>query len=260
MAKGDCDRGSELSQYRYVKTVYTCFYADDDVNRPNTGLDDKMSLISEIGGKTQHVLLRELLRNKEGLTVDALAKILDVSRNAVRQHIMSLERDGLVAKGKTQPSGGRPEQLYVLTPAGEERFPRQYSWFSEMLLQILQAEFGSAGLEEKLLEMGRSVANSLMMRLPDKGNTSKLIAAIAEIMQEIGYDAVAKTEDGEQEIEAHNCVFHKLATKCPQVCSFDLALLSSCSGREVEHRSCMVRGDDACRFRFVPTNGAVSTR
>jgi predicted ArsR family transcriptional regulator len=216
-----------------------------------------MSLISDIGG-TQQVLMRELLRNKDGLTVEALATILDVSRNAVRQHLTSLERDGLVAKGRTQASGGRPEQLYVLTHAGEERFPRQYSWFSEMLLQMLQAEFGSAGLEEKLVEMGRSVAKSLMMRLPDEENASKRVAAIAEIMQEIGYDAVTKTENGEQEIEAHNCVFHELAAKCPQVCSFDVALLSSCSGRRVEHRSCMVRGDDACRFRFDPAK--VSTK
>jgi predicted ArsR family transcriptional regulator len=216
-----------------------------------------MSLISDIGG-TQQVLMRELLRNKDGLTVEALAIILDVSRNAVRQHLTSLERDGLVAKGRTQASGGRPEQLYVLTHAGEERFPRQYSWFSEMLLQMLQAEFGSAGLEEKLVEMGRSVAKSLMMRLPDEENASKRVAAIAEIMQEIGYDAVTKTENGEQEIEAHNCVFHELAAKCPQVCSFDVALLSSCSGRRVEHRSCMVRGDDACRFRFDPAK--VSTK
>lgn len=217
-----------------------------------------MGLISEIGG-TQQVLMRELLRNKEGLTVEALAISLDVSRNAVRQHLTALERDGLVAKGRTQASGGRPEQLYVLTHAGEERFPRQYSWFSEMLLQMLRTEFGSAGLEEKLREMGRSVAKSLMTRLPDEGNASKRIAAIAAIMQEIGYDAVAKTENNEQEIEAHNCVFHELAAKCPQVCSFDLALLSNCSGRRVEHRSCMVRGDDACRFRFVPANRAVST-
>jgi predicted ArsR family transcriptional regulator len=218
-----------------------------------------MSLISDIGG-TQQVLMRVLLRNKDGLTVEALANILDVSRNAVRQHLTSLERDGLVAKGRTQASGGRPEQLYVLTHAGEERFPRQYSWFSEMLLQMLQAEFGSAGLEEKLLEMGRSVAEALMMRLPGEENAGKRVAAIAEIMQEIGYDAVTKTENGEQEIEAHNCVFHELAAKCPQVCSFDLALLSSCSGRRVEHRSCMVRGDDACRFRFEPANRAASTK
>lgn len=218
-----------------------------------------MGLISEIGG-TQQALMWELLRNKEGLTVEALANILDVSRNAVRQHLTALERDGLVAKGRTQASGGRPEQLYVLTHAGEERFPRQYSWFSEMLLQMLQAEFGSAGLEEKLLEMGRSVAKSLMTRLPDEGNASKRIAAIAQIMREIGYDAVTKTENGEDQIEAHNCVFHELAAKCPQVCSFDLALLSSCSGRRVEHRSCMVRGDDACRFRFVSANRAGSTK
>jgi predicted ArsR family transcriptional regulator len=196
-------------------------------------------------------LLRTLLRNKGGLTVQALAGALSVSRNAVRQHLTALERDGLVEKGKLQPSGGRPEQLYVLTSEGNEQFPRQYSWFSEMLLQVLQAQDSGSGLKEKLADMGRAVAASMRVRLSGKSGSTERIAAVAEIMQEIGYNAVAKIEGGEQLIEAHNCVFHKLAAKVPEVCSFDIALLSASSGRQVEHQSCMVRGGDACRFRFV---------
>ncbi|HEY1364439.1 MAG TPA: helix-turn-helix domain-containing protein [Xanthobacteraceae bacterium] len=205
----------------------------------------------ELTSGTQRTLLRELLRNRDGVTVDALTRALDISRNAVRQHITSLERDGLVARGKTQPSGGRPQQLYVLTSEGEELFPRQYSWFSEMLLQMLRGESGSAGLEQKLAEMGRAVAGSLQARLAREGDLNARIAAIADILQELGYDAAAKERDGELQIEAHNCVFHKLASQHPEVCSFDLALLSSCSDSEVEHSSCMVRGSDACRFRFL---------
>lgn len=210
-----------------------------------------MNAIIEATDSTQRSLMRTLLHNKDGLTVQALAQALNISRNAVRQHLTSLERDGIVAKGMTQPSGGRPEQLYVLTNEGNERFPRQYSWFSELLLQMLQAQPSGSGLDEKLAEMGRTVAASLKARLVDESGSKGRIAAIAEIMQEIGYDAVAKTENGEQQIEAHNCVFHKLAEKCPEVCSFDIALLSASSGCQVEHRSCMVRGGDACRFHFI---------
>jgi predicted ArsR family transcriptional regulator len=211
-----------------------------------------MHAITEAANTTQRSLMRILLRNKEGLTVQALAQSLDISRNAVRQHLTSLERDGLVAKGTTQPSGGRPEQLYILTNDGNERFPRQYSWFSELLLQTLQTQHDSIGLKEKLAEMGRGVAASLKARLVDANGSRGRIAAIAQIMQELGYDAVAKTGNGEQSIEAHNCVFHKLAVKHPEVCSFDLGLLSASSGCRVEHGSCMVRGGDACRFHFVP--------
>ena len=210
-----------------------------------------MNPITATGGSTQQSLLRALLRNKAGLSVEALSQSLDISRNAVRQHLAGLERDGLVSRGKTQSSGGRPEHLYVLTDAGNERFPRQYSWFSEMLLQLLQAEAGPAKLDEKLAELGRSIGLSMASRLSEAVGSEGRIAAIAAIMQEIGYDAVAKTAGGEQVIEAHNCVFHKLAAKCPEVCSFDIALLSTCSGGRVEHRTCMVRGGDACRFLFV---------
>lgn len=218
-----------------------------------------MNVMTPATEGTQRSLMRALLHNKEGLTVQALADALTISRNAVRQHVTALERDGLVAKGVTQPSGGRPEQLYVLTAEGNERFPRQYSWFSELLLQMLEAQAGRAGLAEKLAAMGRSVAASLEARLTDGSGSRARLAALAEIMREIGYDAAATTGHGEQVIEAHNCVFHKLAATCPEVCSFDLALLSAASRCRVEHAACMVRGGAACRFRFIPESDAQSS-
>jgi predicted ArsR family transcriptional regulator len=210
------------------------------------------ALIGDTEG-TRRALMRVLLRNKRGMTVQGVAQSLRISRNAVRQHLTALERDGLVAKGRIQPSGGRPEQLYVLTEKGNEQFARQYSWFSELLLQMLQAQNGSAGLAEKLGGLGRSVAGSITPQLAGEPGSPERISAVAATMQEIGYDAAAREENGEQLIEAHNCVFHRLAAKCPEVCSFDLALLSASTGCEVEHRSCMVRGGDACRFSFRAT-------
>ena len=62
-------------------------------------------------GDRQQQLLALLLRNKAGLTVDDLSQQLQITRNAVRQHLAALERDDLVQRGETKPSGGRPEQL-----------------------------------------------------------------------------------------------------------------------------------------------------
>ena len=66
-------------------------------------------------GERQKQLLKLLRGNKPGLSVDELSKGLDITRNAVRQHLASLEAAGLVTTGATRPSGGgRPQQLYVL--------------------------------------------------------------------------------------------------------------------------------------------------
>jgi predicted ArsR family transcriptional regulator len=52
------------------------------------------------------------------------------------------------------------------------------------------------------------------------------------------------------EIEAHNCVFHDLAKADQAICEVDLALLRSLSGKTVDHRRCMARGEGSCRFAF----------
>jgi predicted ArsR family transcriptional regulator len=203
---------------------------------------------SEPLGTTQRALLRALLHHAPGLTIDALAEALAISRNAVRQHITALERDGLLARGATQPTGGRPEQLYLLTDAGRERFPRQYSWLSEVMLRTLRTQLGPAGLAASLEAMGRAVADSLVTFPPDTPLTPRL-TAIGQTMTDLGYDTLPPEPAA---IEARNCVFHKLAAEIPEVCRFDLALLAQATGRAVEHQACMVRGDSVCRFHFVP--------
>jgi predicted ArsR family transcriptional regulator len=202
-------------------------------------------------GVTQRHLLRELLRYRDGMTIDGLAAKLEITRNAVRQHLTVLERDGHLTKGETKPTGGRPEQFYVLTAAGRESFPRQYSWFSEMLLQLLEAQVGSDKLKSSLAAMGRQIGATMKTKMSEEGKGSaRRIGSIAAMMTEIGYEAVASTKNGIPHIEAHNCVFHQLALKYPEVCSFDLALLAESSGSQIEHRTCMIKGDDACRFEF----------
>lgn len=202
----------------------------------------------ETAASTQDNILRLMLHNKSGITVEKLAESAGVTRTAIRQHLAAMERDGFVERGATQPTGGRPEHLYVLTQAGREHFPRQYSWFAELLLISLEEQTGKESAVESLSAMGRKVGSTL--HVTGAPGSAEQLRQIASAMTELGYDASAKKEEGETIIEAHNCVFHRLAEKNPDVCKFDLALLSESSGCNVEHRSCMVRGGAACRFSF----------
>ena len=91
--------------------------------------------MTEIFGESRKKLLRHLLRNKAGATIDELSRALGVTRTAIRQHLAALMRDALVVPGAARPTGGRPERLFVLTEAGKEAFPRHYSWFAELLME-----------------------------------------------------------------------------------------------------------------------------
>ena len=71
-------------------------------------------------------------------------------------------------------------------------------------------------------------------------------------MRELGYEAHLAASD---EIEAHKCVFHDLAMRDTAICAVDLALLGALSGRAIEHRRCMARGERSCRFAFGRPEG-----
>lgn len=215
-------------------------------------IESAMNGATEPRGTTRQELLVALLRRKRGLSVEAIAGELAISRNGVRQHLTTLERDGFVARGEAVASGGRPEQLYVLTPKGAESFPRQYSWFAELLLQEIAAQAGKKGLKNKLASLGQRIGATLQKKLSGPAASAERIASLAVAMNELGYDAAPVRQGDTLQIEAHNCVYHNLAAANQDVCTFDLALLASCSGAAVEHKACMVRGGESCRFQFTP--------
>lgn len=207
----------------------------------------------EILGGRQEALLRQLLRKKSGLTVDEIAEQLQITRNAVRQHLAALESDGLVAPGATRPSGGRPQQLYVLTDKGKELFPRHYSWFAQLVIEGIKREHGAGGLSERLSSTGAEIAKQLRAQRPGLNTHAQKVEGLTALMEELGYDARSMSgADGAPAIEADNCVFHELAFKNPEICHFDLALMGAFTDSTVDHQECMARGGNVCRFKFTP--------
>ena len=203
----------------------------------------------EILGNRQQALLRLLLKNKGGLTVDELSKQLDITRNAVRQHLAALENDKLITQGATRPSGGRPEQLYLLTDTGKEVFPRHYSWFAQLVVESIKEESGPDALGKRLGGMGEKIAQQLRAQNPGLKTHEQKVEKLSEVMEQLGYNSATVAQDG-LAIEADNCIFHNLAVQNPEICQFDLALLSTFTDSTVDHEECMAKGGNRCRFKF----------
>jgi|SRR5688572_6372581 len=205
-------------------------------------------------GTSQRELLQVLQRNKDGRTVDEIAGDIELSPTAVRQHLAALERRGYVQQVERRKTAGRPGFVFALSPAGNELFPRKYSWFTALVLGSLQREQGTDGLGQYLRGMAKSLAESLNAD-SENAEPRLRIAALAETMNQLGYDAELAHDDASgAEIRAYNCVYHHLARDYPQVCEFDLELMAQVSGRRVEHLECMVRGGQCCRFRLTGEN------
>lgn len=205
-------------------------------------------------GERQKQLLKLLRRGKPGLSVDELSKGLEITRNAVRQHLASLEAAGLVEAGATRPSGGgRPQQLYILTELGRESFPRQYSWLAQLVVASVQQEEGAENMGKRLGEIGAGVGRQLRSEHPGLTTHAEKVEKLAEVMEQLGYNAKTATfPGGETVIEADNCVFHRMAVRDTDICHLDRGLMETFTESKVEQHECMVHGGNLCRFRFKP--------
>lgn len=207
----------------------------------------------EILGLRQQELLNQLLKNKNGATVDELSTKLEITRNAIRQHLAVLEKDGLVTLGTSRPTGGRPEQLYILTEAGRELFPRHYTWFAQLIIESIKQESGEEALKQRMQMMGELVAKNLRQQHPALENQQQKVEQLAGIMKQLGYDADSnKPINDTPIIEANNCIFHNLAIKNPEICQFDIGLMSAFTDSSISHEECMASGGNVCRFKFTP--------
>ncbi|TJY55416.1 HTH domain-containing protein [Sinimarinibacterium sp. CAU 1509] len=201
-------------------------------------------------GRRQKDLLRLLLRHKDGLTVDELGQHLGITRNAVRQHLTALEADGIVCLGSVRPTRGRPTQVYALSVKGKELFPRQYGWLAQLIVESIRQEAGGPALRKRLTAMGIRVAEQLRQQHTTGRTRQDKVLKLAELMEQLGYSTSETSVLQPNIISADNCVFHDLAQKDPEICQFDLALLSTYTDSNVDLQECMAKGGNVCRFKF----------
>ncbi len=205
--------------------------------------------MNDRSGSRQHQILELMLKNKAGLSIDETADSLGISRNAVQQHFSILERDGYITTGGQKKTAGRPVRTFVLTESGVNHFPKQYAWFSELIVSDLIEEMGSESFKNYLHKLGDKLTSRLSVRFAGKSPEQR-IEELIRVMDELGFQtSPVQTEKEECSISACNCIYHDLAQKHEEICELDKALVSRLLDQEVELVECMAKGGHICRFK-----------
>ena len=98
------------------------------------------------------------LLRRASRTVEELAQALGLTDNAIRAHLASLERDGLVRQQGVRRGARRPSYAYDLTPEADRLFPKPYAPVLGQLLDVLAERLEPAEVEALLRAVGRRLA------------------------------------------------------------------------------------------------------
>jgi predicted ArsR family transcriptional regulator len=175
-----------------------------------------------------------LLRGKSG-TVNELAEKLELTDNAVRAHLLSLERDGLVRQSGVQRGARKPHFAYELTNEAERLFPKAYDALLNQLITVLKGRLPPDAIEDVLREVGRSLAPTPSSDESTEDLEGRVQKAL-EVLKAIGGSARAEREDGKLMIRSTGCPLSAAVVEHPEVCELAEALVAEIVGVPVrEH-------------------------
>ena len=197
------------------------------------------------------------LKTKGEQTSAQLARRLDVTPMAIRQHLAALEAESLVVHSQAPRSVGRPARLWNLTPAAAKRFPDSHADLTVDLLESMLDAFGEEGLDRLLAARAKRQLENYRERMPGRAAPlEKRVAALAKLRREEGYMAQwsrTKGQGGALTLVENHCPICAAAQTCQGLCRDELqlfrALLPNAKVERVEH---MLNGARRCAYRIIP--------
>jgi predicted ArsR family transcriptional regulator len=180
-----------------------------------------------------------------------LAGQFGLSTNAVRQQLVTLERDGYVAERSVRRGPTKPTLEYSLTESADSLFPQQYDKMLGAVLREVKDSFGKAGLDAVLSKLGERASEkyrSKMVASDPRGRALELAA----LLRENGVEAdVVETASGAIELREHNCPYSKTVSEHPEVCSIIHTVLHDVVSDGTRQVESIATGGSACRFEVA---------
>lgn len=180
-------------------------------------------------------------------TVNDLAAEFGLTDNAVRAHLLSLERDRLVEQSGMAKGYRKPHFLYQLTSDANRLFPKSYDSLLSRILSVFKRRLKPTVVEDLLEETGREIASGVSgsANEPLDVRLDRAIAALSEL----GGSASIVDEDARKMIKSNCCPFGEVVREHPEVCKLAESLVAEIVGEPVEEK-CDRGGVPRCRFEL----------
>ena len=183
--------------------------------------------------------------------MNTLAAQLRISDNAVRVHLIALERDGLIKRSGIVRSGtvGQPATEYDITPAGEQELSRAYPAALAALAAAAGDRLDARARRALFLEAGKRLAETTSSL--DSGTLLERAESCAALIDSLGGRTSVTSAKGAAIIEGAGCPLATAVRGEPSTCFMIEALIETHGGVHAE-QLCTHGDKPSCRFRVTP--------
>jgi predicted ArsR family transcriptional regulator len=207
-------------------------------------------ILAEIG-RTQRLEILNSLKRSKGMSVNELVRKMKMSYMGIKQHCLTLQRDGYLDTWRRPQKMGRPEMVYRLTRRTHDLFPSDSNQFTLELLKSVQESYGPNAPEKLLYNVFERKIATLKSRV--KGDTVEERAKwFARMRDSEGYMSQFTTdgkEAGPQILECHSPILN-LLDRYPIIGRLEQDLFEVVLGAGVRREETRNSGLYECAFYF----------
>ncbi|WP_036645652.1 helix-turn-helix transcriptional regulator [Paenibacillus sp. oral taxon 786] len=189
-----------------------------------------------------------LMKTAGPLSAKELTTELQITEMAVRRHLGTMERDGLIESKMIRQTAGRPTAVYGLTELAEGLFPKRYHSLTLDLLDELAEESGEDMVDRLFDRRKEKLSRKYMSEMQGKSLTEK-VRTLSEIQNDNGYmTELQETDHGEYVLMEHNCPISQIANRYNHACDCELKLFESLLDADVERTECLAQQGRKCVY------------
>ncbi len=190
------------------------------------------------------------LRERRAASAFDLAQAFGLSPNAIRQQLVVLERDGLVAGRSVRRGKTKPTVEYSLTSEADRYFPQQYDKMLNAVLREVRASGGSAAVQAIFDRIGQRSAERLTPELEGKPTEERVVSLVASLKAAGVAADYEKRPDGKLVLHEHTCPYAAVVAENPECCSAIHSILDRVAPGKAAHVESLATGGGECRFEI----------
>ena len=194
------------------------------------------------------------LKSQGSASTTRLAQLLDTSAEAARQQVQKLVAAGWIEGRQEAASGvGRPRQNWMLTEAGNRRFPDAHAQLTAQLLGSVRQIFGEEGLD-RLISQREAEARAVYQQTCTGKTLPQRLEQLAAIRSAEGYMARVEPDGKDWMLIEDHCPICVAARSCQGFCRSELQLFQDIvgPGAQVTREQHLLSGATRCAYRIVP--------
>ncbi|MFZ5908093.1 MAG: helix-turn-helix transcriptional regulator [Nitrospirota bacterium] len=189
-----------------------------------------------------------LLKRKGSMSIDELSREMNITSMGIRQHLLSLERRGLIDFVTKRQGIGRPAFLYRLTEKADEIFPKNYCQFLIDMLKDIEKNSGPDKIGDIFKWRKTRILKETKDALADKKTFEDKVFALRDLLESRGYFVDLTPVNSHYVLKQFNCPVMKLAAEYREACQYELLMYRELLGKEVTREECIAEGNLSCTY------------